>query len=170
MHAKRVARHGSTDQKVMRGVPLPERLDARLDKTGDCWLWTGSKDGSGYGLIGVATSRAKRTHIVAWELANGPVPDGMCICHHCDTPACCNPAHLFLGSKAVNNRDRADKGRSADTHGENHPRARLDDDRVRHIRRRHQQGATLKEIAAEVGVSHYAVHDVVRGRTWSHVT
>ncbi len=53
------------------------------------------------------------THRVAWEDANGPVPDGKCVLHKCDNPPCCNPEHLFLGTREENNADRDAKGRTA---------------------------------------------------------
>ena len=52
-------------------------------------------------------------HRLAWALVNGPIPDGLFVCHHCDNPPCCNPAHLFLGTQRVNLADMKAKGRSA---------------------------------------------------------
>ncbi|MGH7024521.1 MAG: HNH endonuclease signature motif containing protein [Caulobacteraceae bacterium] len=52
-------------------------------------------------------------HRLAWELANGPIPDGLLILHKCDNPVCCNPDHLFLGTAADNHADCAAKGRAA---------------------------------------------------------
>jgi hypothetical protein len=70
------------------------RLLAKLDRSGPCWLWTGSTDGGGrYGAIGVE-GRLRRAHRVAYELFVGPIPDGMDIDHTCRVTLCCNPEHL----------------------------------------------------------------------------
>lgn len=68
-----------------------------------CLVWRGHLDKFGYG--GNAHRKSYETHV-------GPIPKGMCVLHRCDTPACVNPEHLFLGSLAENCRDRSRKGRS----------------------------------------------------------
>lgn len=74
-----------------------------------CWLWEGYVR-SGYGRL-----RQKSVHRLAWEDANGPIPNGMSVLHRCDVRLCCNPDHLFVGTNADNNRDMSSKGRNGQT-------------------------------------------------------
>jgi hypothetical protein len=89
------------------------RLHRRLalDAATGCLSWTGYRNSKGYGTINVGGT-PRYAHRVAWELANGPLPGGKCVLHRCDNPSCCNPRHLFLGSRADNNADMREKGRA----------------------------------------------------------
>lgn len=88
----------------------------------DCWEWQAGKDKNGYGSFRIGKGSMKRAPRVAWELKNGPIPNGMVVCHVCDYPACVNPGHLFLGTHGDNMRDMRKKGRhhyAARTHCDN---------------------------------------------------
>lgn len=92
---------------------LAERLWRRVLKTETCWLWQGATSRSGHGTIGegMQFGHVLTTHRVSWELHNGPIPEGMQVLHKCDVPNCVNPAHLWLGTAADNQRDKIAKGR-----------------------------------------------------------
>jgi hypothetical protein len=98
---------------TFKSVNLQLRLWSRVVPAGpsECWVFKGSGTARGEHGVIRAGSRAEKAHRVAWQLVNGPIPEGMCVCHRCDNPPCINPSHLFLGTIADNNRDRHQKGR-----------------------------------------------------------
>lgn len=71
-----------------------ERFWARVDKSGECWLWTGSHAGQGYGQCTIGFKKQGYAHRFSYELTHGPIPEGMVIDHMCHVRLCCNPAHL----------------------------------------------------------------------------
>jgi len=92
------------------------RFWAKVDKSAGedaCWLWTARTSDGGYGRFNAISTQGIQAHRYAWEQVNGPIPKGLLVCHTCDNPPCCNPAHLFLGTNTDNARDRDRKGRSA---------------------------------------------------------
>lgn len=97
-----------------------ERFWGKVDRSAGpsgCWIWTGGKFNHGYGRFWAA-GKSIQAHRASWLLHNGGIPHdgsfhGICVCHHCDVPACVNPNHLFLGTVNDNNQDRVNKGRSA---------------------------------------------------------
>ena len=109
-HRIRMDRRGTTDPRHVPSVA--ERLAAGLVRMPNgCLEWTRGLGWFGYGKISIK-GQATGTHRVAWELANGPIPDGLHVCHKCDNPPCCDPTHLFLGTAADNAADRSAKSRS----------------------------------------------------------
>lgn len=105
----------TTESNRRRARPLAVRLAEKLVQTeSGCIVWTGTvtRDG-GYGKISVGGrhGRILVTHRVAWELENGPIPEGLWVLHRCDNPPCCNVQHLFLGDSATNVADMVAKGR-----------------------------------------------------------
>lgn len=105
-----------------------ERFWSKVDKKGEdeCWEWKASKSKSGYGDFWL-NGKNVRANRAAWVIANGSIENGLCACHKCDNPGCCNPSHLFLATSEENTLDRHLKGRTArgDSNG-----ARLHRDRM----------------------------------------
>jgi hypothetical protein len=88
-------------------VPIERfHVKYRRGRPDECWEWTASLDGRGYGQIrDPAINGPIRAHRLAYELAKGPIPQGMNVLHSCDNPKCVNPSHLSLGTQRENLRD-----------------------------------------------------------------
>ena len=135
-----------------------------------CFAWQGARTGRGYGQIRTM-GKTKRVHRVAWELANGPIPEGMSVCHRCDNPPCWNPAHLFLSDTRGNAADMMRKGRGkwGSVRGSQNPASKLDALAIPGMRVLIGSGLTLKFIGSLFGVGRKTVADIRDGRTWKHV-
>ena len=143
-------------------------LDARTHRTETCWLWTGRVDHNGYGIIW-AFGRQTNPHRVSYELANGPIPDGLFVCHRCDVRRCVNPAHLFVGTQADNIADMKAKGRGHQ--GSTQGMSKLIESQVIEIRRlcRDKNRPTYKQIGLRYGVSEAEISRIVRRLIWRHI-
>ena len=173
---------------------LEVRFWAKVDRSQPegCWLWTATRS-RGYGRFSVG-GRLVRAHRFAWELTQGPVTNGLHVLHRCDTPACVNPSHLFLGTPMDNAHDRDAKGRQRTPKGEDHylrirsrlnPRpkpplrgrargerggnAKLTEADVRAIRDARARGESQATLSKRYGVGQTTVSAIVRGRIWRHV-
>ena len=104
---------------------IEERFWSKVIKPGEenaddgCWEWAGCRPRrscgvASYGRFSTATSKSVLAHRFSWELHNGPIPDGMVVCHRCDNTGCVRPEHLFVGTQADNLRDCQSKGRRWD--------------------------------------------------------
>jgi hypothetical protein len=154
----------------MQPTPLSDKLDYGIDRSGGpdaCWPWTMFKQRKGYGIVQMPKKRYL-AHRAAYTLWVGPIPHGLFVCHHCDNPPCCNPAHLFLGTARDNALDAVQKGRlrGFSSAGEAHPSARLTLDDVRTIRSRRQSGEAHVSLAAAFGMSYGQIYKICRGDNW----
>lgn len=143
-----------------------------------CWLWKGAVDKDGYGVFGVSSAmKSARAHRVAWQLSYGD-PGRALVLHDCDTPSCCNPGHLHLGTPKENMLEKMTRGRHVSgmrvhperaARGSRHGGAKLTEDQVRSIRARYvPRKVTLKQLAREFGVRLTTIHRALTDG-WRHV-
>jgi hypothetical protein len=153
----------------LRRMPTPsERFWRRVQKAGpdECWLWTGPLNRGGYGRMQWTSSgHQHQAQRIAWLETFGPIDDGLVVCHSCDVPACCNPAHLFVGTAAENVADRQRKGRHS--RGEAHYAARLTESDVRFVL---TSKDTHTALAKSLGVSVSAIAGIRNGTKWKEVS
>jgi hypothetical protein len=99
------------NNQIRKKQPIDDRFWSHVDigSIEDCWEWMTSLDSKGYGQFNI-NQKQYRSHRISWELNNGKIPEGMCICHRCDNKKCVNPYHLFLGTQKDNMQDMARKG------------------------------------------------------------
>lgn len=129
----------------------------------DCIIWTGPLSSRGYGVV----SKTKQlAHRAAYAMANGPFDNALCVLHKCDNPPCINPDHLFLGTRADNNRDRATKGRNGDKSGVISNRTKLTEEMVADIRIRAARGESRRHIREMYGMSKAQIRLIIIGRAW----
>lgn len=147
--------------------PVEKKLDhyTMYEPNSGCWLWTGAVDKNGYGKLTVKY-RDARAHRESYELHNGPIPDGLVVCHKCDVPACINPDHLFLGTHAENIADRDAKGRHVPSYGVDNGMAKLDPEKVLAIR---ASSGSQRQIGVQFGVCQQNVSQIKRNTRWAHV-
>lgn len=139
-------------------IPVPE---------GGCWLWTKAWSRFGHGIDGVYGAEVV-AHRTSWKVFVGEIPEGMCVCHKCDVPACVNPQHLFLGTKAENNADKIRKKRWAKSlpgsQGSKNSPAKISEEDVHDIR---ASSCKPSDMAKKFGVSPATISHIRRGRYWS---
>jgi hypothetical protein len=130
-----------------------------------CWLWTAALNDAGYGRLGV-TKGWRGAHRVAYELFVGTVPQDMFVCHRCDTPACVNPSHLFLGRPIDNTADMIAKGRirTGRLFGDSNPNGIVGSSQLGELRALAMAGATSRQLAERYGISVPHARDLMTGR------
>ena len=155
--------------------PMPARFWSKVDRCGpdECWLWLAAvrREDEGYGAF-YFNKKQQPASRIAWILTFGQIADSTTeVCHTCDNPRCCNPAHLFLGTRQQNNDDKVAKGRHA--FGERVGTATLTEGQAREIKDMKPVGRTppgyRSSIADRFSVSCETVTEIWAGRRWMHL-
>lgn len=138
-------------------VPIPES---------GCWIWIRGADKCGYGKTFV-NGRHQGAHRASYMAFKGEIPQGLEVLHSCDTPACCNPDHLRVGTHKENSGDRAKRNRGARLAGDLNPSSRLDIQTVRLIR---AHEGSHSSAARRFGVCISTAHSIRTNKSWSDIT
>lgn len=157
---------------------LATRFWSKVDTSDECWIWVGSQRSNGYGCV-YNDGRTRSAHRVAYELANGTIPEGLMVLHRCDNRICVSPSHLFLGTAHDNRHDAQQKGRlptgkqhwshqtpEHTTKGERHGSAKLTWEQVREMRQKYADGIPYRILAQELNITTRQAAYIVSGKKW----
>ena len=146
---------------------IEDRFWSKVEKSETCWAWTACRlSASGYGRFGFR-GKTYYAHRVSWIFAFGELSANEFVLHHCDTPSCVRPSHLFTGSQQENMLDKVRKGRQ--THGASHGPSKLTVDQVLEIRSLYASGAyTQDQLGRRFGTTQPCISRIVRRKAWRH--
>lgn len=157
---------------------LPEGIEERfwrfVDRSGECWIWTGSKR-RGYGQIAIGKNLAPAlAHRVSFALAGREFTGEGIVRHVCDNPPCVRPDHLLSGTMAENSEDMGARGRRKMPQprlGEDNHWSRWTNDQVRAMRAAYAAGESQASIARRFGDGGRLprIGPILRGEAWRHL-
>lgn len=168
--------------KIAKVSNSEEIFWSRVSKTpgqgphGDCWEWQGTIGAMGYGEIcwvayrraqGKMKGKISLAHRTSYELAVGPIPEGLSLLHSCDNPPCCNPAHLSPGTQGANVQDAWDKDRMHK--GETCWNAIHTNDLIKEVKLYLLIGYSQIHISEKFKMREKMVNDIARGHKWKHI-
>lgn len=165
-------KHLRTPAPGLSRLSVEERFWSKVDQSGGpntCWPWQPSQQNQAHGQFFVSKERGTvPAHTFALEIATGVrCPPGKEGCHHCDNPPCCNPSHLYYGTRQQNVDDMWARGRGR--RGSRHRGALLTEAEVLAIRERFALGETTPALAGTFKVSRGCITDIVNGTNWKSV-
>ncbi len=142
---------------------LADQFWMRVERGDGCWLWIARRDALGYGRFH-SSGPYVFAHRAAWLFTHGEIPADKDVMHRCDVRACCNPAHLSLGTHSDNMRDMFLKER-------NPKGTRLTLEQVREIKAalKDYRHGMCTELARKYGVGNHVISKIKVGGSWTYV-
>ncbi len=137
----------------------------RTDPDG-CWPFLGKLNNQGYGSMNVAGVK-DLAHRHAFRLANGPIPKGEYVLHHCNNKPCARPDHLYSGTQRQNLRDAVADGLVRV--GSQHEKAKMTEATVIEARRLRAEGESGYSLAKKFAISRPVMHRILTRQSWKHV-
>lgn len=164
----------------LSGLSIREKFELRFipEPNSGCWLWEGNNrsNDSGsmtYGRFSFTDENGrevrKTASRVSYEIYVGPIPEGMFVCHKCDTPLCVNPSHLFIGTRQDNIDDMERKGRNKVPTGSKHPCTKLTESDVWNMCELFLYGGMSRhDVASYFGVTYNTVKQIFSGKSFKY--
>jgi HNH endonuclease len=137
-------------------------------KSEGCWDWIRKNKTDRYIRMHFARLEPRISiHVYSWKINFGEIPEGMYVLHKCDNPRCSNPQHLFLGTAKDNAIDCKNKKRNV--YGVKNKNAKLDEVKVKEIKRLSSLGVTMTRIAKDFNVNISTIERIINNKTWKHL-
>lgn len=143
-----------------------DRFWSKVDKSGECWVWTAGLFSNGYGQF-KCDGYPIGAHVYSYEESNGPIPAGEVVMHSCDNRRCVRPSHLSAGRQSKNIEDCKQKGRWDQVRGSRVGTAKINEAGAAGIKKMLALGYSQRFIGDYVGLSQAAVSKINSGQSWS---
>jgi hypothetical protein len=155
---------------TLEGLQLKIRENSSAEPNSGCWLFDGQIASNGYGHL-YWDGKIRLAHRMSYIAFNGPIPEGLFVCHRCDTKCCVRPSHLWVGTRVDNAKDMVQKGRNVTYGGEEHYLSKLTDSDVIDIYAMYfLLGFSCPKIAESFSVKYSNIGVICHGRQWKHLS